>query len=680
MHVRYNRAMAKTPKEAKERAEKLREAIDKYRYEYHVLDKEGIPAEALDALKHELSVLEDTYPELVTPDSPTQRIAGEPLPKFKKVRHQAAQWSFNDVFSEEEVRTFDERVQKNVRAEFGASARATYTVELKIDGLKIVLTYEEGLLKTAATRGDGTVGEDVTMNVRTIDSVPLALQKPVDAIVEGEVWMGKKGLKELNALRQAQGESEFANPRNAAAGAIRQLDPKVAAARPLDTFMYDLAGYGGALPETQIQELELLRSLGFKVNRHFMHAANIEDVIAFWKVWHGAKREKEDYLIDGVVVKVNERAFQEALGYTGKAPRFAVAFKFPAERVTTVVEDIALQIGRTGILTPVAHLSPVIVAGVMVSRATLHNEDQITRLDVRVGDTVVIQRAGDVIPEVVQVVPELRPKSAKKYVFPKKVSECGGDGSIERVPGMAAWRCVSKNSLAQQKRRFQHFVGKHAFDIEGLGARTVDQLLEEGLVATYADIFTLTEGDLLGLEGFAELSAKKTIAAIGARRTVPFDRLLIALSIPQVGEETARDIAAHFKTLAKVRAASTEALEEVEGVGGIVSKSIVDWFHDTENVRALDALLKEVGVKAVRTHRGGALSGKTFVLTGVLRSLSREEAAARIRAAGGSVSSAVSKRTDYVVAGNSPGSKLEKAQELGVPVLSEEEFLKLLKA
>lgn len=672
--------MTQAPKEVIERAAHLRRAIHKYRYEYHVLDKEEIPAEALDALKHELATLEARYPELVTPDSPTHRVAGEPLPGFKKIRHQAMQWSFNDAFSEEEVRAFDQRVQKNIRAVFGTSARATYTAELKIDGLKVVLTYENGILKTAATRGDGTVGEDVTMNVRTIDSVPLTLQKPIDVIVEGEVWMGKRGLAALNKKRKKAGEGEFANPRNAAAGAIRQLDPKLAAARPLDTFIYDLAQTSGAIPHSQAEELELLRSFGFKVNKHFMHAANIEDVIAFWKVWHGAKREKEDYLIDGVVVKVNERAFQEALGYTGKAPRFAVAFKFPAERVTTVVEDIALQIGRTGILTPVAHLRPVTVAGVMVSRATLHNEDQIARLDVRVGDTVVIERAGDVIPEVVQVVPELRPRGAKKYTFPPKVSECGGDGSIERVPGMAAWRCVSKNSLAQQKRRFQHFVGKHAFDIEGLGARTVETLLDTGLVGSWADIFTLTEGDLLGLAGFADISAKKTIAAIRARHEVPLDRFLIALSIPQVGEETARDIAAHFKTLGKVRAASAEKLEKVEGVGGIVSKSIVDWFRDKENTGALDALLKEVGVKAVRTHRGGALSGKTFVLTGVLRSLSREEAAARIRASGGTVTSSVSKKTGYVIAGDSPGSKLEKARELGVPILSEENFLKLLKA
>jgi len=670
--------MPKIPQATKERATKLRAAIDKYRHEYHVLDTEGIPVEALDALKHELAALEEAYPELITPDSPTQRVAGKPLPEFKKTKHKIAQWSFNDVFDEAELRAFDERVQKNARERYGADARATYACELKIDGLKIVLTYQKGMLKTAATRGDGIFGEDVTMNVRTIESVPLKLQKLIDAVVEGEVWMGKRELAALNAKRTKENESVFANPRNAAAGAIRQLDPKIAAQRSLDTFVYDIARSSEPLPPTQIAELQELRELGFKVNREAIHAKTIDEAVLFWKRAQQI-RGKQNYLIDGIVLKVNEKKYQDALGYTGKAPRFAVAFKFPAEQVTTVVEDIGLQIGRTGILTPVAHLKPVNVAGVMVSRATLHNEDQIRRLDVRVGDTVIIQRAGDVIPEVVSVVTELRPKNTKPYVFPKKVPACGGDGRVERVPGMAAWRCVSKNSLAQQKRRFQHFVGKHALDIEGLGARTVALLLEEGLVATYADIFTLTEGDLMGLEGFAELSAKNTIAAIRERREVPLDRLLIALSIPHVGEETARDIAEHFGTLEKVQSASIEKLEAVPGVGGIVSKSIVEWFADTEHARALDELLKQVKVKATHRKAGGALSGKTFVLTGTLRTLSREKASEKIRLLGGSVTSSVSKNTGYVLAGDNPGSKYVAAQKLGIRILSEKEFLSLIK-
>lgn len=668
--------MGEISKEVRVRVLKLREAIDKYRYDYHVLDKETISGEALDALKHELALLEGEHPELITSDSPTQRVAGEPLPEFEKIAHTVPQWSFNDAFNEEEIRAFDARVRKSVEAEFGTGTHYSYTVELKIDGLKIVLTYEKGLLKTAATRGDGKVGENVTMNVRTIQSVPLKLKKPIDCVVEGEVWLGKKGLVAVNKRRQKAGEEVFANPRNAAAGAIRQLDPRVAAERPLDTFIYDLASGSEDVPDTQWEELEYLRELGFKVNSHAQQAETINDVIVFWKSWE-KKKDKQDYLIDGVVVKVNEKTYQDALGFTGKAPRFAIAFKFPAEQVTTVVEEIALQIGRTGILTPVAHLKPVSVGGVMVSRATLHNEDQIKRLDVRVGDTVVIQRAGDVIPEVVQVVPELRPKHAQPYVFPKIVPECGGDGSIERVPGMAAWRCVNKNGAAQQRRRFHNFVGKHALDIEGFGAKTVDQLLDEGLITSYADIFTLTEGDLEGLEGFAELSSKNLIAGIATRKTVPLERLLIGLSIDQVGEETARDIAAHFGTLSAIQSASAEELQEVNGVGDVVARSLFEWFRDKEHAHALGELLKHIRVIEGKKKAKGTLSGKTFVLTGTLETLSRNDAAARIRAAGGSISSSVSRKTNYVVAGDSPGSKFDTAARLGVTILGEKEFLAL---
>lgn len=665
--------MAPVPKKAHERAEKLREAIRRYRYEYHVLDKETISAEALDTLKHELAVLEDTYPELITPDSPTQRVAGEPLPEFEKVPHQVRQWSFNDVFDEEEIRAFNERVRKNIVADFGEGVTYTYTAEPKIDGLKVVLTYKKGLLVTAATRGDGHVGEDVTANVRTIESVPLKLQEPVDVIVEGEVWMGKRGLEELNAARAKEGKEVFANPRNAAAGSIRQLDPRVASERKLDTFIYDLA-QSKTVPDTQWEEFEVLRDLGFKVNPHAKQCKTIDEVFAFWETWH-ARKDKEDYLIDGVVVKVNEKQYQDALGYTGKAPRFAVAIKFPAEQVTTVVEDIALQIGRTGILTPVAHLTPTTVGGVVVSRATLHNEDQIKRLDVRIGDTVVVQRAGDVIPEVVQVVPELRPKNTKPYQFPKKVAECGGDGAIERVPGMAAWRCVSKNSAAQQRRRFHHFVSRQAFDIEGMGARTTDLLLDEGLITSFPDIFTLTAGDVEPLEGFAETSARKLIEGINAKRTISLARLLVALSIDQVGVETARDIAARFGTLEDVRSASLADLQDVDGIGDVVARSVYEWFRSKDNVAMLDELLQQITVQKGAKKKTGPLTGKTFVLTGTLPTLTREDAALRIRDAGGQVTSTVSKKTDYVVAGEKAGSKLTKAQEMGVAVLSEDDFL-----
>ncbi len=664
------------PRDVIERIEKLRETIDHYRYLYHVEDKEEISAEALDTLKHELTSLEERYPELVVPESPTQRIAGEPLPQFNKITHDITQWSFNDVFNEVELRAFDERVQKKVRELFGQSARATYTAELKIDGLKIVLTFKDGVLYSAATRGNGLVGEDVTANVRTIDSVPLKLTKPVDVTVEGEIWIGKKGLSALNKKRKKQGEVEFANPRNAAAGSIRQLDPKVASERALDTFIYDLVQTSDVLPQTQFEELKLLQGFGFKVNQYAIHVSSIDEVISFWQTWQ-EKKETQDYLIDGIVIKVNEREYQEALGYTGKAPRFAVALKFPAEQVTTTVEDIVLQIGRTGILTPVAHLKPVTVAGVVVSRATLHNEDQIKRLDVRVGDTVIIQRAGDVIPEIVQVVLKLRPKKAQSYVFPNTVTECGEGGAIERVPGMAAWRCVNKKSKQQQQRRFHHFVGKGAFDIEGLGARTVDLLLDEGLVTQYADIFTLTEGDLLGLEGFAELSAKNTIEAIKEHRSVSLSRLLIALSIEHVGAQTAKDIAEHFGNLKKIQKATSAQLEAIEGVGEKVAQSLVAWFADKENKMSLDTLLQHVSILKNK-RMGGSFSNKTFVLSGSLSSLSRDEATAYIEERGGRVTSSVSKNTSYLVAGAKPGSKHTVAQDLKVPILTEKEFVSLL--
>ncbi|MEN9390469.1 MAG: NAD-dependent ligase LigA [Candidatus Parcubacteria bacterium] len=659
-------------KEIVERVKKLREAINKYRYDYHVLDKETISPAALDTLKHELATIEEQYPELITPDSPTQRVAGKPLPEFKKIKHTATQWSFNDAFNEEEIRAFDERVRKGVGA-----AHVAYTCELKIDGLKVVLTYKKGKLESAATRGDGTVGEDVTMNVRTIESVPLILTKPIDVVVEGEVWMSKKNLAKINAERRKAGEDEYANPRNVAAGTIRQLDPRIAASRKLDTFIYDIASSSEPLPATQFAELEYLRELGFKVNKEAEEVKNIDGAITFWKKWEKLK-EKQDYLIDGVVLKVNERRYQEALGYTGKAPRFGIAFKFAAEQVTTILEDIVFQVGRTGVVTPVAHLAPVNVAGVMVSRATLHNEDQINRLDVRVGDTVVIQRAGDVIPEVVQVVSELRKKHAPPFVWPKKIAACGGDGAIERVPGMSAWRCVNKNSAIQIRRRWHHFVSRGAMDIDGCGPKTVDLLLDQGLVTTYADLYSLTEGDLVGLPGFQELAAKNLIDGVKKARRVPLDRLLIGLSIGQVGEETARDIAANFGTIEKIEKASVDDLLSVYGVGQIVADSIHTWFRDVENRKTLQALLKVVTPTRVAKVAGGALAGKSFVITGTLTSMSREEAESRIRAKGGSAVGSVSAKTSYVVVGDSPGSKAEKAKKLGVKTITEPELLKLI--
>jgi DNA ligase (NAD+) len=665
------------PKDVKERYEKLKAVVNHHRYLYYALEQPEIADSAYDELEQELVRIEGEYPTLVSLDSPTQRVGGV-LGVFKKVHHQVAQWSFNDAFTQEDMHAFDARVKRAT-----GSGHLEYICELKIDGLKVVLTYEKGVLMTAATRGDGTVGEDVTHNVRTINSVPLVLMRPIDIVVEGEVWMSEKALKKTNDERKKNGEPLFANPRNAAAGSIRQLDPKIAASRGLDTFIYDVAQTSEALPPTQEAELEYLSKLGFKVNRHHRLAKNIDEVIAYWQEWQ-KKSKSQGYWIDGIVVKVNDRVSQERLGYTGKAPRFAIAFKFPAEQVTTVVEDIVLQVGRTGVLTPVAHLRPVLVAGSTVSRATLHNEDEINRLDVRIGDTVILQKAGDVIPDIVRTLTELRTGKEKKFKWPTHVAECGGDGRIERVPGTAAWRCVYRDSFAQVRRRFRHFASKGALNIEGMGPSTVDALLEKQLVQHFDDFFTLKEGDLLTLEGFAETSARKLAEAIKkTARNVPLARLLTGLSIPQVGEETAILLARKFQTIDEITKAKEVELLEINGIGDIVAKEIAQWFAHTENKELIKRLKKVVKI-VNDEYRGEAaaatlpLAGKTFVLTGTLSSMSRDDAKAKLRALGADVAGSVSKNTYAVVAGEEAGSKLDKAQELGVTVMSEEEFLALL--
>lgn len=681
------------PKDIKERVKKLRETIEKYRYAYHVLNKSDITPEALDSLKDELSKLEAEYPELYDPNSPTQRVAGKPLDAFKKVQHKVAQWSFNDAFTEEDMRAFDERVKRFLGSNL-KEQNVEYVCELKIDGLKVVLEYKDGVLETGATRGDGTVGEDVTQNVRTIESVPLTLSQKINCIAEGEVYMPKSSFKVLNNLQKERGEEEYANPRNVAAGTIRQLDPRIVAERRLSTFIYDLsqvsppnssqprrqAGYnkrGEDQINTQADELNFLKTLGFRVNPHFKVCRNMDEVIAFWKHWEKAK-EREDYLIDGVVVKVNRRDYQEVLGYTGKAPRFGIALKFPAEQVTTVVEDIVLQVGRTGVLTPVAHLRPVLVAGSTVSRATLHNEDEIRRLDVRIGDTVVLQKAGDVIPDIVKVVVEMRTGKEREFVWPTRVADCGGDGEIVRVAGQAAWKCKNKDSFIQKKRKLYHFASKHAFDIEGLGPKVIDALLDAELIATYDDIFTLKKGDLLTLERFAEKSADNLISAIEKAREVALPRLIISLSISQVGEETAYLLADHFGSIQNLAEAKPTDLESINGVGPIVAESIVEWFKDKENQKLLSRLLKQIRILNFESSiLNKSLSGKTFVLTGTLPTLDRDEAKEIIRSLGGEVSSSVSKATDYVLAGENPGSKYEKAVELGVKIITEAEFRKM---
>jgi DNA ligase (NAD+) len=666
----------KIPAEIKQKAEKLRKIIEKHSYLYYVKDAPEIEDTAYDSLVLELNKLEEEYPSLKTKNSPTQRVGGDPLKEFKKVPHKVPQWSFNDAFSEEDVLDFDKRVKRML----GGKINPTYTCELKIDGLKVVFEYEKGLLKMAATRGDGVIGEDVTNNIKTIVSVPLKLLRSVDIIAEGEVWFGKNNFDKLNQERKKNKEPLFANPRNAAAGTIRQLDPKIVAIRKLDSFIYDIAKLSNkSMPETQIEELEYLAELGFKVNKNFKLCQNIEDVIAFWKSWQN-KKDKEDYLIDGIVVKINETKYQNMLGYTGKAPRFAIAFKFPAEQVTTVVEDIVLQVGRTGVLTPVAHLRPVLVAGSTVSRATLHNEDEIKRLGVRIGDTVILQKAGDVIPDIVSVVKEMRIGKERQFVWPLSVADCGGDGSVERIAGQAAWRCKNKNSFIQKKRRLHHFVSKTAFDIDGLGPKIIDALLNTNLISAYDDIFTLKKGDLLALPRFAEKSVDNLLSSIEKAKNVTLPRLIISLSILNVGEETAYLLSNEFGSIERLKEAEIERLEKIEGVGPIVAKSIVDWFSIKENIKILNKLLKHIKIVSdskLKTQNS-KLKEKTFVLTGTLSGMSRDEAKQKIRALGGLISSSVSKETDYVVAGENPGSKYGKAQEFSVKILNEEEFRKLL--
>jgi|TARA_Y100000310_G_scaffold342002_1_gene443274 DNA ligase (NAD+) len=649
--------------------------------QYHELDKPEITDEAYDSLVEELRELEDKNPELKDGMSPTVRVGGEPATHFKKVEHKVRQWSFDNAFSNEDILKWEERIKRYLDKEGVSYSKIDYSVEHKIDGLKIILEYKNGVFIRGATRGDGIVGEDITHNLKTIESVPLKLNKKIDIIVVGEAWLQHSELSRINKEREKNSEQVFANTRNAAAGTLRQLDPKIAAERRLSSFIYDIElleikSEEIDEPKTQIDELKLLKKLGFSTNPNFKRCESIDSIEKYYKKWI-KKREKEEYEMDGLAVKVNDLLLQRALGHTGKAPRFSIAYKFPAEQVTTVVEDISLQVGRTGVITPVAHLKPVRVSGATVSRATLHNEDEIKRLDVRVGDTVIIQRAGDVIPDIVEVVKELRGGSEKAYIFPRKVPECGGDGSIERVPGQAAWRCVSKDSFAQKRRKFHHFVSKKALNIDGLGPQIVDLLLEEGLINSYDDIFTLKEGALLQLPGFKEKSVENLLDSIQESKDTTLPRFIIGLSIEQVGEETAHDLAGHFGSLESIMKASEEELAGIEGIGDVVGKSISSWFKNNSNKNIVDKLLKYVSIEKIK-KTGSSLSDKTFVLTGTLESLSRDEASEKIRSLGGNLSSSVSSSTDYVVVGRSPGLKFDTAKELRVETISENEFIALI--
>lgn len=666
------------PKETILRLNKLKKLVSHHSYLYHGLDSPEISDEAYDSLVLELEKIEEKYPQLKSADSPTERVGGEPLKEFVKVKHKVRQWSYDDVFDFDGLKKWEDKIKNFIKKEGLVGEVLEYCCELKIDGLKIVLTYENGKLIQGATRGDGSVGEDVTHNVKTIKNIPLSLKKEVSLIVAGEAWIGKKDLEKINKERIKNNEPVFANTRNLAAGSMRQLDPKLTAERKINYFGYDIDEATGIELKTQKEEISVLKSLGFDVNPNFSVFKTLEEIERYYKEWSN-KKNKLDYGLDGIVIKINSNKIQKALGYTAKSPRWGVAYKFPAEQVTTVVEDIVLQVGRTGVLTPVAHLKPVLVAGSTVSRATLHNEDEIRRLDVRIGDTVILQKAGDVIPDIVSVVKELRPKSSKEFKWPTKVSSCGGDGSIERIPGQAAWRCVNKNSFEQQKRKFYHFVSKKCFDIVDCGPKIIDVLLSESLISEYADLFTLKRGDLLVLPRFAEKSVDNLLQSIHKASTVSLHRFLASLSIPQVGEETAYDLSKNFKTLDNIRGSSFESLEKISGIGPTIAESVVEFFKSKENKKIVDNLLKYIKIEEfVNSEVSNKLNNKTFVLTGTLSSLSRDEAKKRIKLLGGEVAESVSKLTSYVVAGENPGSKLDKANMLGVKVLSEKEFLALL--
>ncbi len=630
---------------AKKRIEKLRETINYHRYLYHVLNKEEISQSALDSLKKELYDLESDFPHLVTPDSPTQRVEGEPLKEFKKVDHYKRMLSLQDAFSEEDMLDFEKRIKR-----ITPDKKIDYFCELKIDGLAVELVYEDGVLKTGSTRGDGVVGEDVTQNIKTIEAIPLRLFDPEKkeekkVVVQGEVFISKEEFFRLNKEREKEDLPLYANPRNIAAGSVRQLDPKIPASRNLDFFAYDLATPFGT--KTHKEKHEILRSFGFKTVDRERYCPDMSAVFDFYKEVE-KERDSYYYQIDGVAVFVNDNHLFNYLGVVGKAPRGGIAYKFPLEQSTTIVQDVHFQVGRTGAVTPVAVLKPVSLGGVTVSRATLHNEDEIRRLGVKIKDTVVVGRAGDVIPRVVKTIPEMRTGKEKKIVFPSNCPLC--ESKLVRPEGEARWYCKNKSCSGTAKERLYHFVSKKGFDIEGLGEKAVAKLFDEGVVSNPSEFFTLREGDLMPLERFADKSAKNIIESIENRKRISLSKLLQAISIPNVGEETARLLSFYFKSLESIYRASLEDLSSIPDIGPVTAKNIYSFFQDKKNRKMIEEI-KDSGVEIEEEERGSDLQNKTFVITGSLESLKREEAEEKIFLKGGKVSSSVSLKTNYLVAG-----------------------------
>ncbi|MGD0977062.1 MAG: NAD-dependent DNA ligase LigA [Minisyncoccia bacterium] len=666
-----------TKSEAKTRIEKLKVLINKYRYSRLVLNKELVEESVEDSLKKELFDLEQEFPDLVTPDSPTQRVGGKPLEKFEKFAHPARMLSFNDAFSREDMEEWLERLKRiDSRAVDGG-----FYCELKLDGLAIEMIYKDGIFTTGATRGDGTIGENVTQNLRTIEAVPLSLQTtnyslPTTLVVRGEALVTKKEFARINKEQKKLDLPVYANPRNLAAGSIRQLDPAVMAGRKLDSNAYSLITDLGQ--KVHEDEHKILHQLGFKTNPHCKFCKNMDEVQKFRDHWE-KHRVDLDYEIDGIVVIVNNNQMFRKLGVVGKAPRGGIAYKFSPKESTTKLKDIIVSVGRTGILTPVAVLEPVEIGGTTVSRATLHNEDEIKRLNVKIGDTVVVGRAGDVIPDIKKSLVELRTGKEKNFHFPAKCPVCREP--VERSEGEAAYKCVNKNCPAIKREAIYHFVSRAAVDIDRVGPKIIDQLMDTGLIKDAADLYVLKKDDLLNLERFADKSADNVISSIQSRKEIPLDRFIFALGIPHVGSETAVDLARRFGTLEKVGQAELEELNIIRDIGEIVAKSIYDWFRQNYNQKLLEKF-KNVSVHILKqesTQKSKKLEGLTFVFTGSLETMSREQAEEMTRENGGDASSSVSKETSYVVAGNEPGSKYDKAKKLGVKVISEPDFLKMIK-
>ena len=663
-----------------QKIEKLRDAIRHHEHLYYVLDAPELSDADFDQLMQELKRLEAAHPELITPDSPTQRVGGKPREGFIKVEHSRPMLSLDNAFGEDELRNWDRRVR-----ELAGSDKIEYVCEFKMDGMSLALTYDRGHLLRGVTRGDGSVGEDVTSNVRTMRSVPLsipapALKKasvPAEFEVRGEVIMPLASFERMNEDREAQGLPKFANPRNAAAGTIRVLEPNIVAERRLDFYAYFLLVKGKYFPDKHSDALKALQALGLKVNPNHRVAANIDQVLEFIAKGEQA-REKLGYEIDGIVVKVNSMRTQERLGFTGKAPRWAIAYKYAARSGVTQIEDIVPQVGRTGKLTPVAWLKPVSIGGTMVKRATLHNMDEIERLDVKIGDWVMVERGGDVIPKVVKVMEDKdHPRGHKVFQMPELCPVC--NSHVVRVEGEADHRCINVNCPAKLRESILHFAARSVMNIEGMGESLVNQLADRGLVRNIADIYELDKEKLLTLERIGAKSAENLLAEIEQSRKLPLERVIFGLGIRFVGERTAEFLAEHFGSMDALMNASVEELEEVNEVGPRIAESIHEFFAEASNRKLVERLGKFLNFKGIKKVRGTALAGKTFVLTGTLPNYSRDAAKKMIEDAGGKVSGSVSKKTDYVVAGEEAGSKLDKARELGVAVIDEAKMVELVK-